>query len=77
MRSLNNKVSDNDMSDLKIKEPDSHSDKHADGRRFADSLAGSDTAHVWLDAFSENNSIRIRETEKVIDEGKENTIEYF
>jgi len=77
MRSLNNMVLDNDMSNLKIKEPDSHSHKHADGRRFADSPAGSDTAHIWLDAFSENNLIKIRKNEKVIDEGKENTIEYF
>ncbi len=75
-RSLNNIVKDNDLSDLQIREPDHYSNNHADGRRFACSHAGSDTAHVWLDTFSENNVIKLSKNEKVVDEGEANTIEY-
>jgi len=76
LRSLNNMVLDNDMRNLEVREPDGYSDNQVDGRMFADSSEGSYTAHVWLDRFSENNSIKIRKNEKLIDEGKENTIEY-
>ena len=75
-RSLNNIVKDNDMSDLQIKEPDHYSNNNADGRIFVGSHAGSDTAHVWLDTFSENNVIKLSKNEKVVDEGEANTIEY-
>jgi len=75
-RALNNIIKDNDMSGLQIKEPDAYSNNNVEGRRFAGSHAGSATAHVWLDTFSENNVIKISKNEKVIDEGKENTIEY-
>jgi hypothetical protein len=76
-KALHNVVEGNDMRDLRIKEPDEYSDNHADGRRFAASPSGSATAHVWLDEFSENNSIKIRANEKVVDEGKENKIQYL
>ena len=76
MRAVNNLVESNDMEDLTIMGPDDYSDNHADGRRFAGSPAGSATAHVWLDKFSENNSIKIKTNENVFDEGKENKIEY-
>jgi predicted transcriptional regulator len=77
MRSLNNMILDNDMNNLKIKEPDRYSHKHADGRRFIDSPVGSATAHIWLDKFSENNVVKISKNEIVIDEGEANTIEYY
>jgi len=77
LRALNNLVDGNDMGDLRIREPDDYSDNHPDGRRFAGSSAGSATAHVWLDKYSENNSIKIGTNENVIDEGKENKIEYL
>lgn len=76
MRSLNNSIQDNDMSDFGVREPDSYSDNHRDGRMFAESPGGSYTAHIWLDKFSENNSIKIKTNENVFDEGKENKIEY-
>ena len=76
MRAVNNLVESNDMEDLTIMGPDDYSDNHADGRRFAGSPLGSATAHVWLDKFSENNSIKIKTNENVFDEGKENKIEY-
>jgi predicted transcriptional regulator len=75
-RALNNLVEGNDMGDLRLREPDEYSSAHADGRRFAGSPSGSATAHVWLDKFSENNSIEIGADENVIDEGKKNKIEY-
>jgi predicted transcriptional regulator len=75
LRSLNNTVEDNDMSDILIRDPDRYSDNHSDGRRFAGSSKGSTTAHVWLDKFSENNFIKIRKDETVIDEGEDNQIE--
>jgi hypothetical protein len=74
LRALNNLVEGNDMGDLRIREPDEYSDNHADGRRFACSPAGSAAAHVWLDKFSENNSIKIKKDENVIDEGRDNNI---
>jgi predicted transcriptional regulator len=76
MSAMQNLLENNDLSDLHIKEPDEYSDNNADGKKFAGSPTESATAHVWLDKFSENNLIKIRLNEKVIDEGGENTIEY-
>lgn len=74
LRALNNLVDSNNMSELRIREPNEYSDNHADGRRFACSPSGSTTAHVWLDKFSENNSIKIKKDETLIDEGMDNRI---
>jgi len=41
---------------------------------FTGSPGGSDTAHVWLDKFSKNNTVKVKTDEVVIDEGEENTI---
>ncbi len=76
LRSLNNSIQGNDMSDFGVREPDSYSDNHRDGRMFAESPGGSYTAHIWLDSYSMNNSIKARADEKVINQGKENKIEY-
>ena len=73
-RALNNLVEGNDMEDLRVREPDDYSENHADGRRFAGSPAGSTTAHVWLDKFSEKNVVKIKKDENVIDEGKDNEL---
>jgi len=75
MRSLNNSIQDNDMSGFEVREPDSYSDNHKDGRMFAESPEGHYTAHIWLDRYSMNNSIKARADEKVINQGKENKIE--
>jgi len=76
MRSLNNIVEDNDMADLRIREPDEYSNKHADGRMFAGSTGVSASAHIWLGKFSKKNVIKLEKHETVIDEGKNNTIKY-
>ena len=75
LRSLNNSIQDNDMSGFEVREPDSYSDNHKDGRMFAESPEGHYTAHIWLDRYSMNNSIKARADEKVINQGKENKIE--
>jgi hypothetical protein len=71
-----NLVEDNDMLDLVIKAPDEYSDSHVDGRMFTGSEGKSATAHVWLNAFSKENVIKVRADETVIDEGEDNKIAY-
>jgi hypothetical protein len=69
-----NMVEDNDMTDLVIKAPDEYSDGHVDGRMFTGSEGKSATAHVWLNAHSRGNVIKVKPDETVIDEGEDNTI---
>jgi len=69
-----NFVEDNDMSDLVIKAPDEYGDSHVDGRMFTGKEGKSTTAHVWLNAFSKGNVIKVKADETVIDEGEDNTI---
>jgi hypothetical protein len=75
LMSLNNSIQDNDMSGFEVRGPDSYSDNHKDGRMFAESPEVHYTAHIWLDRYSVNNSIKARADEKVINQGKENKIE--
>jgi predicted transcriptional regulator len=65
----------NDMEDLTIKEPDVYSDSQS-GRAFAGSDGKSTTAHVWLNNYSRGNVIRVKASEKVIDEGEDNKIAF-
>ena len=74
LSAINNLVEDNDMSGLEIKGPDEYSDNHADGRMFAGSPGESVTAHVWMSKFSKNNTVKVKNSNTVIDEGEENTI---
>ena len=74
--SNDNLVEDNDMTDLVIKAPDEYSDSHVDGRMFTGSEGKSTTAHGWLNAFSNDNSITVRADETVFDEGEGNKISY-
>jgi predicted transcriptional regulator len=74
LSALNNLVEDNDMGKLRVRDADEYSDNHADGRMFSGSARGSNTAHVWLDKFSKNNTVKVKTDETVIDEGEENTI---
>jgi predicted transcriptional regulator len=69
-----NLIKDNDMTDLVIKAPDEYSDSHVDGRMFTGKEGRSATAHVWLNAFSKENVIKMRTDETVIDEGEDNKI---
>jgi predicted transcriptional regulator len=76
LESNENLVEDNDMRYLEIKAPDEYSDSHIDGRMFTGSEGKSTTAHVWLNAFSKDNKIKVRADETVIDEGEDNKITY-
>jgi hypothetical protein len=77
LRALNNHVENNDMDELRIRDPDSYSNNHADGRMFAGSPEGSNTANIWLGKNSKNNVIMIKENETVINEGNDNQISYL
>jgi hypothetical protein len=77
LRALNNLVENNDMGDLRIREPDEYSNNHVDGRMFAGTQGKSATAHVWLDIFSKDNMIKVKADETVIDEGEDNKITCF
>jgi len=74
LSALNNLVDGNDMGKLRIRDIDEYSNAHADGFMFAGSPGGSATAHVWLDKFSKNNTVKVKIYETVIDEGEESTI---
>jgi len=74
LRSLSNLVKGNDMDELQIREPDEYSNNHADGRMFAGSSGESITAHIWMGKFSKKNTVKVKTSETVIDEGEENTI---
>ena len=74
LTALSNKVEDNDMSALHIKDPDAYSDEFGDGRRFAGSIGESVTAHIWLGRFSIGNVIKIEKDQAWIDEGESNKI---
>ena len=62
------------MGELRIRDADEYSNAHVDGFMFAGSHGGSATAHVWLDKFSRNNTVKVKMDETVIDEGEENII---
>jgi predicted transcriptional regulator len=66
----------NDMEGLEIKAPDEYSDSHINRRMFNGSKGKSNTAHVWLNAFTKDNVIQVREDETVINEGVGNSIIY-
>jgi len=76
LRALDNLVEGNNMGELQIKGPNEYSDSHVDGRMFTGSEGKSKTAHVWLNAFSKDNVIKVRADETVIDEGEDNKITY-
>ena len=69
LRALNNKVVDNDMKDLEIRDPDVYSDGNVDGEMFAGSGSKSTTANVWLNTYTSDNVIDIKVNETLIDEG--------
>jgi predicted transcriptional regulator len=74
LSALNNLVEDNDLGELRIRDADDYGNAHVDGFMFAGSSGGSTTAHVWLDKFSRNNTVKVKTDETVIDEGQENII---
>jgi predicted transcriptional regulator len=74
LSALNNLVEGNDMGKLQIRDPDEYSNAHTDGFMFAGSPGGSATAHVWLDKFSKNSTVKVKPDETMINEGEENKI---
>jgi predicted transcriptional regulator len=76
LRALYNVVDHTNMNDLRIKNPDSYSTNHADGRMFALSHGNANTAHIWLDAHTSNNVLHLHKPEQIIDQGEDNTIQY-
>jgi len=69
-----NVIEDNNIGDLKIKDPDEYSKSLLDERRYAGSKAGSATAHVWLNTNTGGNVVKVRSDETVIDEGEDNVV---
>ena len=74
LSALNNRVEDNDMGDLRIRDPDKYSNNHVDGRMFMGTKGKSATAHVWLNTNTKGNIIKVKVDEDVVDEGEGNTI---
>lgn len=74
LRSIGNHFEDNELSDLKIKEPDEYSDKNANGRIFAGENEKSQTAHYWLGQFTLDNDLIISLNDSVINQGQKNII---
>jgi len=74
LQSKNNIFADNNFERLSIKPPDNYSDKHIDNYTFTGSDKNSKTAHVWLNKYTSNNSIKIKPVETFIDEGENNKI---
>jgi hypothetical protein len=76
MSSIDNQVKDNDLDELQIKETDYYVLNHSDGKMFARSLSDlqNQTTHFWLDRYTRNNEIYMRENEQLLDEGENNRI---
>ena len=72
--SFRNVIEDNDMSELKIKDPDDYSKRIFDEKKYPGSKAGSATSHVWLSTNTKENKVNISSIETVVDEGTENKI---
>jgi hypothetical protein len=72
MGSFNNRVKGNNLHSLSIKAPDDYVMNHSDGKMF--SPLEPRTACIWLDRFSKNNKITIKENETFIDEGENNQL---
>jgi parallel beta-helix repeat protein len=76
LRALNNTVKANDMKDLRIRDPDKYSNNHENGRMFATSPEGSATAHIWLNANTNGNTVKVSSDETVIDQGEDNKVQH-
>lgn len=74
LRACDNLFEENDLDRLIIKSPDGYSDEREKGGVFAISDGRSSTAHIWLNPFTSNNTMRADSDVTVIDEGEENTI---
>jgi len=69
-----NIVEDNNMRDLEIKDTDQYSDGLFDMSKFTGSTGKSATAHLWLNANTKANMVKVSCGETVVDEGEDNKI---
>jgi predicted transcriptional regulator len=65
---------DNNLDGLEIKPPDDYSNLHVGDYVFNGVESKSNTAHVWLNRYSNKNIIEISSGESFIDQGKENRV---
>jgi predicted transcriptional regulator len=72
--SFENIIENNDMRDLKIKDPDKYTKILFDEKNYPGSKAGSATAYVWLNINTKANRLIVSSNETVLDEGINNTI---
>jgi predicted transcriptional regulator len=72
MSSIRNQFEENDLQELKIKEPDDYVLNHSDDKMFSKSEPR--TAHYWLSNYTKNNKVYLPEKISVIDEGENNNI---
>lgn len=72
-----NSIEDNDMDNLEIKKPDKYSNNHTDGRIFTSFTDGPVTANLWLNSYTKYNSVKLKQSESIIDEGENNSIKYI
>jgi len=72
--SCRNVIENNDMSDLKIKDPDNYSKSIFDEKKYPGSKAGSATSYVWLSTNTKANRVKVSSIESVVDEGTDNQI---
>jgi len=68
-----NSISNNDISQLTIKDPDGYSNNYADGIIFSGKKGKAKTTHIWLDEYTVKYNIKLKNGETLIDEGKNNS----
>ena len=77
LSSSNNIFADNDMEDLKIKPPDEYSESHIDGYTFAGTKNKSITSNIWINKHSNNNTMKIKKGQTIVDEGENSKVFYL
>jgi hypothetical protein len=71
-----NLIKDNDMSDLTLSGSDDYSRKHRDGIVFTNSLEENVASHIWLNYYSQGNTVEAHLDDIILDEGKDNQVMY-
>ena len=66
MCALHNFVKNNDMSVLQIRLSDDYAKNHADGKMFSSIIKEASTAHYWLDSYSNENTVYLKESDTII-----------
>jgi hypothetical protein len=71
---LMNTITDNDMREIKIKDPDKYILALFDNKKYLGSKSGSATAYIWLNTNTKDNTVIVSSNETVLDEGINNMI---